>query len=48
MLGVATAYLLIRTAEEKHGGLPKISTGDAVKSVIGVIGLMRGIASLGD
>jgi len=48
LIGAGTAYLLIRTADEKHAGPPKISTGDAVKTVIGVVGLMRGIASLGD
>lgn len=47
-VGAATAYLVIRTAKEKHSGPPKISTGDAVKTAVGVIGLMRGIASLGD
>ena len=48
LIGAGTAYLLIRTAAEKHGGPPKIGTGDAVKTAIGIIGLMRGIASLDD
>lgn len=48
LIGVGTAYLLARTAEESGGGPPKISTGDAIKSAIGVVGLVRGIASLGD
>lgn len=48
LIGAATAYLMIRTAEEKQSGPPKITTGDAVKSVVGVIGVMRGIASLGN
>lgn len=48
LIGAATAYLMIRTAAEKQGGPPKISTGDAIKTAVGVIGLMRGIASLGD
>lgn len=47
-IGVGTAYLLWRTAEESGGGPPEISTGDAIKSAIGVVGLMRGIAALGD
>ncbi|MCL4871276.1 MAG: hypothetical protein KJ063_20130 [Anaerolineae bacterium] len=47
-VGAATAYLLIRTTSEKQSGPPKISTGDAVKTAVGVIGLMRGIASLGN
>jgi hypothetical protein len=48
ILGVGTAYLLNRTAEESGGGPPQITTGDAVKAAIGIVGVMRGIASLGD
>lgn len=48
LIGVSAAYLLARTAEESGGGPPQISTGDAIKSAIGVVGLVRGIASLGD
>lgn len=48
LIGISTAYLLARTAEESGGGPPKISTGDAIKSAIGVVGLVRGIAALGD
>lgn len=48
LIGVATAYLLARTAEESGGGPPKITTGDAIKSAVGIVGLVRGIASLGD
>ncbi len=48
LIGVGTAYLLARTAEETGGGPPKITTGDAIKSAIGIVGLVRGIASLGD
>jgi hypothetical protein len=48
LLGVGTAYLLNRTAEESGGGPPKVTTGDAVKAAIGIVGVMRGIASLGD
>jgi len=48
LIGVGTAYLLARTAEEGGGGPPQISTGDAIKSAIGIVGLVRGIASLGD
>ena len=48
LVGGATAYMLIRSAEQKQAGPPRISTGDALKTVVGVIGLMRGIASLGD
>ena len=49
LVGVGTAYLLARTADESgSAGPPHISTADAVKSVIGIIGIMRGIAALGD
>ncbi|MDX1664204.1 MAG: hypothetical protein R3272_10435 [Candidatus Promineifilaceae bacterium] len=49
LVGIGTAYLLARTAEESgQQGPPEISTGDAVKSVIGIVGIMRGIAALGD
>lgn len=48
LLGAATAYLFARTAEESGGKPPKISTGDAIRAAIGIIGVMRGIASLGD
>jgi hypothetical protein len=48
VIGLGTAYLLARTAEESGHGPPAISTGDAIKSAIGIIGLMRGIAALGD
>lgn len=49
LIGFGTAYLLARTAEEgQRGGPPNITTSDAIKSAVGVIGLMRGIAALGD
>jgi hypothetical protein len=48
LIGLGTAYLLARTAEESGGGPPKISTGDAIKSALGIVGIVRGIASLGD
>jgi hypothetical protein len=48
VIGLGTAYLLVREAEEKGGGPPEISTADAVKATVGVVGLMRGIASLGN
>lgn len=48
LIGLGTAYLLARTAEESGGGPPEISTGEAIKTAIGVVGIMRGIASLGD
>ena len=46
LVGLGTAYLLARTAEENNDGPPKIKTGDALKVGVNVIGVMRGIASL--
>lgn len=48
LIGLGTAYLLARTAEESGGGPPEISTGEAIRTAIGVVGIMRGIAALGD
>lgn len=48
LIGFGTAYLMARTAEENEGGPPQISTADYLKLGISVIGLMRGIASLGE
>jgi len=49
LAGLGTAYLLIRTTEESAGGgPPQVSTGDAIKSALGIVGVMRGIAALGD
>ncbi len=47
LLGFGSAFLLSRTAEESRGGPPEITTGDAMRLGVGVIGLMRGIAALG-
>ncbi|MFN2188672.1 MAG: hypothetical protein ACK2T3_07900 [Candidatus Promineifilaceae bacterium] len=46
-VGLATAFLLSRTIEERGGDSPDISTMDALKALIGVIGVVRGIAALG-
>ena len=48
LIGLFTAYWLARTAEEKHGAPPEISTGDVLRTTVGIIGIIRGIASLGD
>lgn len=48
VLGLLTAYLLARTSEETAGGPPSIKTGDVLKASIGIIGIVRSIASLGD
>ncbi len=47
LAGLGTAYLIIRTAEEYDGSPPEIKTTDAVRMVINVIGLVRGVAALG-
>ncbi|MEJ2746794.1 MAG: hypothetical protein P8183_02590 [Anaerolineae bacterium] len=46
VVGLATAYLLARTAEENHDGPPQIKTSDAIKIGVNVIGVVRGIAAL--
>lgn len=47
VVGLATGYLLSRTIDESGDEKPEINTMDAIKAVIGVIGVMRGIAALG-
>ena len=48
LLGLGTAFLLARSSDERSGGPPEVSTLDAIKVGVGIIGLVRGIASLGD
>ena len=48
LIGIVTAYFLIRTAEETQGGPPSIKSIDIVRSGVGVAGLIRAIAALGD
>jgi H+/Cl- antiporter ClcA len=48
VLGLASAYLMTRTADETGGKPPEVSTGDVIKTSIAAIGLIRGIASLGE
>ncbi|MCP4425433.1 MAG: hypothetical protein GY803_13145 [Chloroflexi bacterium] len=45
-VGLGTAYLMVRTAEENDAGPPKIKTGDALKAGVNIVGLVRGIAAL--
>ena len=47
-LGLATAYFLVKSSEKNRGGPPDISTSDLLRSTIGLIGIVRGIASLGE
>ena len=46
VIGLGTAYLLARTAEENQDGPPQIKTTDALKAGINIISVMRGIAAL--
>lgn len=48
VVGLGTAYLLARNAEESEGGPPKITTNDMIKAGVGIVGVVRGIASLGN
>ena len=48
LVGLGTAFLLARSSAERTGGPPKVTTMDALKVGVGVIGLMRAIAALGD
>ena len=48
LIGLGTAFLLIRSSDERVGGPPEVSTMDALKVGVAVIGLVRGIAALGD
>jgi hypothetical protein len=48
LIGLATAYLMVRSAEERDGRPPKITTADAVRIGVSTIGLVRGITVLGD
>lgn len=46
--GLIAGLLLSRTAEERGDGPPNIKTGDALRLVVGIIALVRGIAALGN
>lgn len=48
LVGVVTAYFMVRNAEESHGGPPQIKSTDIIKSGVGVVGLIRAIATIGD
>ena len=48
LVGLGTAYLMARTSDENRGGPPEISTMEALRIGINAIGLIRGIAALGD
>ena len=48
LTGLAAGFLLSRTSDERGGRPPKIKTSDALRLTVGVIGLVRGIAALGN
>jgi hypothetical protein len=47
LVGLATAFLLARSSDERSGGPPEVTTIDALKVGVAIIGVVRGIASLG-
>ncbi len=47
VLGLGSAYSLIRTTEESQDGPPTIETTDALKIIFGLVSLIRGVAALG-
>jgi hypothetical protein len=46
VVGVATAYLVVRTAEETDNSPLHVSTSDALRVSVGVIGTIRAIVAL--
>ncbi len=48
LIGAGTAYLLARSAESNRGGPPEITTKDLLSTGIAIIGVIRGIAAMGD
>jgi hypothetical protein len=48
VIGLGAAFFLARSSDERDGGPPHVSTGDVLKVGVGVIGLVRGIAALGN
>ena len=47
-VGLITAVMLVRTSDKKHAGPPDIEITEVLKISIAAIGLIRGIAALGD
>lgn len=47
-VGFVTAVLLVRSSDKHHAGPPDIEVGEVLKLSISIIGLVRGIAALGD
>jgi hypothetical protein len=47
-VGMITAVMLVRNSDQKHEGPPHIEVTEVLKLSIAAIGLVRGIAALGD
>ncbi len=48
LLGLLTGYLMVRSAEKHPGEPPEFSPTELLGTAIAIIGVIRGIASLGD
>lgn len=46
--GLLTGYLLVRAAEKNQGKPPELQPTELLGTAIAVIGVVRGIAALGD
>ncbi len=47
LIGLGAAYMLIQRSE-RSGEKPQLSTGEGVKIGLGVLGLLRLVADIGD
>lgn len=47
VIGLLTALMLVRSAEKKGRQLPEIQPTDLLGTAVAIIGVIRGIASLG-
>ncbi len=47
LAGIIAAYILVQQAEQTHGK-PKLTAGEGVKVGIGLLGLLRMVAELGN
>jgi hypothetical protein len=47
-VGMVTAVMLVRNSDKRHEGPPDIEITEVLKLSIAAIGLVRGIAALGD
>ena len=47
-LGLLTGYLMVHSAEKNQGKPPELKPTELLGTAIAIIGVVRGIASLGD